>query len=85
MRRRSCGPASSSVRRSQVEAGRALGLTTGQTFRHVILFQALKAIYPALTSQFVMIMLTTSVVSSIGGTELFNTAAFIELADLPVL
>ena len=66
-----------SVRRSQVEAGRALGLTAGQTFRHVILFQALKAIYPALTSQFVMIMLTTSVVSSIGGTELFNTAAFI--------
>ena len=29
-----------SVRRSQVEAGRSLGLTAGQTFRHVVLFQA---------------------------------------------
>lgn len=67
-----------SVRHSQIEAGRALGLTAGQTFRHVVLFQAVKAIYPALASQFVLIMLTTSVVSSIGATELFNTAAFID-------
>jgi polar amino acid transport system permease protein len=67
-----------SVRRSQLEAGRALGLTGGQTFRHVVLFQAVKAVYPALASQFVLIMLATSVVSSIGATELFNTAAFID-------
>lgn len=67
-----------SVQRSQVEAGRALGLTAGQTFRHVVLFQAVKAIYPALASQFVLLMLTTSVVSSIGATELFHQAAFIE-------
>lgn len=67
-----------SIRISQVEAGRALGLTTGQTFRHVVLFQAVKAIYPALTSQFVLLLLATSVVSSIGATELFHQAAFID-------
>ena len=67
-----------SVRQSQVEAGRSLGLTAGQTLRPVVLFQAVKAIYPALTSQFVLIMLATSVVSSIGATELFNTAAYID-------
>lgn len=67
-----------SVRRSQIEAGRSLGLTAGQTFRHVVLFQALKAIYPALASQFVLIMLATCVVSSIGVTELFHQAAFID-------
>jgi polar amino acid transport system permease protein len=67
-----------SVRHSQIEAARALGLTGGQAFRHVVLFQAIKAIYPALASQFVLIMLTTSVVSSIGATELFNTAVFID-------
>jgi polar amino acid transport system permease protein len=67
-----------SVRQSQVEAGRSLGLTVGQTFRHVVLYQAVKAIYPALASQFVLIMLATSVVSSIGATELFNKAAFID-------
>jgi polar amino acid transport system permease protein len=67
-----------SIRTSQVEAGRALGLTAGQTFRHVVLFQALKAIYPSLASQFVLLMLTTSIVSAIGATELFHQAAYIE-------
>lgn len=67
-----------SIRKSQVEAGRALGLTALQTFRHVVLFQALKAIYPALASQFVLLMLTTSIVSAIGASELFHQAAFIE-------
>lgn len=67
-----------SIRLSQVEAGRALGMTAGQTFRNVVLFQAIKAIYPALTSQFVLLLLATSVVSSIGATELFHQAAFID-------
>lgn len=67
-----------SIRTSQIEAGRALGLTAGQTFRHVVLFQALKAIYPALASQFVLLMLTTSIVSAIGASELFHQAAYIE-------
>lgn len=67
-----------SVRHSQVEAGRALGLTGIQTFRHVVLFQAFKAIYPALASQFVLLMLTTSIVSAIGASELFHQGAFIE-------
>src|SRR5690606_17865926 len=57
---------------------RALGLTAAQAFRHVVLFQAVKNIYPALASQFVLLMLATSVVSSIGATELFHQAAFID-------
>lgn len=67
-----------SIRKSQIEAGRALGLTALQTFNHVVLFQAVKAIYPALASQFVLLMLATSIVSAIGATELFHQAAFIE-------
>ena len=67
-----------SIRKSQVEAGRALGLTALQTFRHVVLFQAIKSVYPALASQFVLLMLTTSIVSAIGASELFHQAAFIE-------
>lgn len=67
-----------SIRASQIEAGLSLGLTAGQTFRHVVLFQAVKAIYPALTSQFVLLLLATSVVSSIGATELFSQASFID-------
>lgn len=67
-----------SVRHSQIEAGRALGLSEIQTFRYVVLFQAMKAIYPALASQFVLLMLATSIVSSIGASELFHQGAFIE-------
>src|SRR5690606_2715740 len=67
-----------SLPRSQIEAGRALGLTARQTFRYIVLYQAVKAIYPALASQFVLLMLATSIVSAIGATELFHQAAFIE-------
>ena len=66
------------VRKSQIEAGLSLGLNRLQVFRYVVLFQAIKAIYPALTSQFILLMLTTSVVSTIGATELFSTASFID-------
>src|SRR5690606_23093243 len=47
-------------------------------FRYIVLYQAVKAIYPALASQFVLLMLATSIVSAIGATELFHQAAFIE-------
>jgi polar amino acid transport system permease protein len=67
-----------SIRKSQIEAGRALGLTAGQTFRYVVLFPAVKNIYPALASQFVLVLLATSIVSSIGVPELFHTASFID-------
>lgn len=67
-----------SVRPSQIEAGRALGMTAGQTFRNVVLFPAVKAIYPALASQFVLLLLATSVVSSLGVGELFHQATFID-------
>lgn len=67
-----------SVRPSQIEAGRALGMTAGQTFRNVVLFPSIKAIYPALASQFVLLLLATSVVSSLGVGELFHQATFID-------
>jgi polar amino acid transport system permease protein len=67
-----------SVRHSQIEAAMSLGMKPYQILRYVTLFQAFKAAYPALTSQFVLLVLMTSVVSAIGGTELFHAAAFVE-------
>ena len=58
------------VPQGQIEAGRALGLSRLQVFRLVILFQALKVAYPALASQFVILMLGSSIVSAISATEL---------------
>lgn len=66
------------IHRSQIEAGLALGLSRLQVFRHVVLFPALKVVYPALASQFVLLMLATSVVSQIAAHELLYAAGFLE-------
>lgn len=67
-----------SIPKSQTEAGISLGLTGPQVFRHVILVPALKNVYPSLTSQFVLMMLATSVVSQISATELFHAGSIIQ-------
>lgn len=59
-----------SIQRGQVEAGIALGLKRAQIFRYIIMKPALRTIYPALTSQFIYLMLTSSVVSVISATDL---------------
>ena len=59
-----------SVPRQHIEAGRALGLTPWQIFRFIVLIPALRAVFPALTSQFILIMLASSVVSVISAEEL---------------
>jgi polar amino acid transport system permease protein len=59
-----------SIRRGQVEAGVALGLGRAQIFRYIIMKPALRTIYPALTSQFIYLMLTSSVVSVISASDL---------------
>jgi polar amino acid transport system permease protein len=58
------------IPRGQVEAGRALGLGRLQIFRFVMIFPALKTVYPALASQFILLMLASSVVSTISAVEL---------------
>ena len=59
-----------SIAKGQVEAGIALGLRPVQIFRYIIIKPALRTIYPALTSQFIYLMLSTSVVSVISATDL---------------
>ena len=59
-----------SIHWGQVEAGIALGLKRVQIFRFIILKPALRTVYPALTSQFIFLMLTSSVVSVISANDL---------------
>jgi polar amino acid transport system permease protein len=63
-----------SIDRGQIEAGRALGLKELQIFRLIVLKPALQAIYPALTSQFILLMLNSSVCSAIAASELTGAA-----------
>ncbi len=53
-----------------IEAATALGLRRLRIFRHVILFPAVRVAYPALASQFILILLGSSVVSAISAEEL---------------
>jgi polar amino acid transport system permease protein len=66
------------IHKSQVEAGLALGLSRLQVFRYIVLFPALKVIYPALASQFILLMLATSIVSQIAVAELFHMASVLQ-------
>lgn len=64
-----------SIPRGQIEAGRALGLSPVNIFRYVVVVPALRNIYPALTSQFIYLMLTSSVVSVISANDLASAGA----------
>jgi polar amino acid transport system permease protein len=67
-----------SIHKGQTEAGLALGLHKAQVFRLVVLKPALRAIYPSLTGQFIMLTLTSSICSSISAYELTSVAQRIE-------
>ena len=65
------------IPRGQVEAGLSLGMSRLEVFRYVILRPALEKIYPALNSQFIIVMLGSAVVSQISAEELTFAANFI--------
>jgi polar amino acid transport system permease protein len=67
-----------SINKGQVEAGLALGLRKSVIFRAIVLKPALRAIYPSLTSQFVLLTLTTSIASAVSAYELTSVAKRIE-------
>jgi polar amino acid transport system permease protein len=63
-----------SVHRSQIEAGECLGLSWLQVYRHIVLAPAIERVYPALASQYVMLMLASSITSQISAEELTAVA-----------
>ncbi len=60
--------------RGQLEAADSLGMSTPQIYWHIILRPALERVYPALTSQFILMMLATSVTSQVSAEELTGVA-----------
>jgi len=63
-----------SVPRSQLEAAECLALGRWQVLRHVVLPPAIERVWPALTSQYVLLMLASSITSQISTEELTATA-----------
>jgi len=66
------------VPKGHVEAGESLGMSRLEVFRYVVLKQAFAKVYPALTSQIVIVMLGSSVVSQISAEDLTYAANFIQ-------
>ena len=67
-----------SIQRTQLEAADCLGLTKLQTILHVVLLPAMERVYPALSSQFVLLMLASSITSQISAEELTATANLVQ-------
>lgn len=62
------------IHKEQIEAAECLALTKAQIYWHVMLVPAMEKVYPALTSQFVLLMLASSITSQIGAEELTAVA-----------
>lgn len=67
-----------SVPRGIAEAGAALGLRSRQVLLHVLFVPALKNVFPALSSQMVLTLIGTSLISQIGVEDIFHAGSFID-------
>jgi polar amino acid transport system permease protein len=70
-----------SIPRGQIEAATSLGLTKLQTFRKIVFTPALRIVYPALTSQFILLLLGSSLAASISATELTAAANLMQMTN----
>jgi polar amino acid transport system permease protein len=67
-----------SISKGQTEAGLALGLHKHEVFFYIVLKPAMRAIYPSLCSQFILLTLTTAICTSISAFELTYVGQRIE-------
>ncbi|MFG1361607.1 amino acid ABC transporter permease [Xanthobacter versatilis] len=67
-----------SIPKGQIEAAHCLALTPTQALWSVQLPQAVERVYPALVSQFVLMMLATAIMSQISAEELTGVAYMIQ-------
>lgn len=61
-----------SVPKGQIEAAASIGLAGTRTFLEIVLPQAVRAVYPAMSNQFVSVVLSSSLGAIIGAPELTN-------------
>jgi len=66
------------IPRGQLEAAAALAMSRAEAFRYVVLAPALAKVWPALTSQIIIVMLGSAVCSQIATQELSFYANFIQ-------
>ena len=66
------------IPKGQIEAGRSLAMSGPQIFLYIILKPALQKVWPALSSQIIIVMLGSAVCSQIAVEELSYAASYIQ-------
>ena len=66
------------VPKGHIDAGLSLAMSRWEIFRHIVLKQAFMKVYPALSSQIIIVMLGSAVVSQISAEDLTYAANFIQ-------
>ncbi|MBP0940144.1 amino acid ABC transporter permease [Pseudomonas alliivorans] len=66
------------IPKGQLEASAALAMSRYETFRYVVLVPALRKVWPALSSQIIIVMLGSAVCSQIATEELSFFANFVQ-------
>jgi polar amino acid transport system permease protein len=66
------------VPKGHIEAGVSLAMSKWEVLRYVVLKQAFRKIYPALSSQIIIVMLGSAVVSQISAPDLTYAANFVQ-------
>lgn len=67
-----------SINKGQTEAGRSLGLSSGQTMCHIVLPQAIKNILPALGNEFIVLVKETAVIGYVAKIDLTAAALSVQ-------
>jgi polar amino acid transport system permease protein len=70
-----------SIHPSQIAAARSLGLTRGQSLRHVVLPQAIRRVIPPLLNDFIGLQKDSALVAFLGYTEALQRARIIQAQD----
>jgi polar amino acid transport system permease protein len=73
------------VDQGQRAAARAIGMTGGQVLRHVVIPQAGRIIIPATGNQYIMLLKSTSLASTIGYLEILRIATDVYSANFRVV
>jgi polar amino acid transport system permease protein len=66
------------VPKGHIEAGASLAMSKWEVLRYIVLKQAFQKIYPALSSQIIIVMLGSAVVSQISAQDLTYAANFVQ-------
>ncbi len=74
-----------SIRKGQMEAGLALGMSRGQAMRQIVLPQAAQRVLPVLASTWISLFKDTSLVSVIGVGELASVSLQLRAQSFRVL